>query len=54
MKPFDDSLCPPIERLPGFKSPDGERPPVTPAIITELGCKVVTGTTPGWMGSKSV
>ena len=54
MNPFDDSRCPAMETLPGFKSPDGLMVPVTPAIITEVGVSVLIGLTPGWIASKSV
>ena len=47
MKPFADSRCPLMERLPGFASPEGSTLPVTPAIMTELGSRVETGATPG-------
>jgi hypothetical protein len=46
-KPLDDSRCRLMERLPGFRSPEGSRLPVTPAIMTELGNRVEIGATPG-------
>ena len=37
MNPLEDSRWPLMERLPGFRSPEGSMPPVTPAMMTELG-----------------
>ena len=53
-KPLDDSRWPLMDRLPGFRSPEGSRLPVTPAMMTELGNKVEIGATPGWIARRSV
>ena len=42
-----DSRCPLIDRLPGLSCPDGATAPVTPAMMIESACIVVTGITPG-------
>ena len=52
-KPFDDSRCPLIERLPGLASPEGGVE-ATPVIITAPGCAVFIGTIPGCTAIKSV